>query len=1079
LATLAGGTEGNGPGKTDVDADRLREALDTGLFSSRGLNRLGWAHQTYAEFLAARFLHQHALPTDQLLQLVLHPDGSGKAVPQLRETAAWLASMEPAIFRALAKTDPETLLRSDVAGASFDDRAELVTNLLASFESGDLVEDWGLRQYYARLAHPGLVEPVRPFLQDPTRPTAARLAAVRIVQACKLTIRQADLVSIALDSAAPFALRAQAAAPVADIGDGEGRAALKPLAQGAGDDPEDELKGCALRAGWPCQLTAEELFTALTPPKNRYLTGSYRVFLRSDLLESLQAEDIGVALQWAVRQLPGNVQIDPLGQLASEILVRSLDHLDEPGIADLVAQALQAQCPHSGDIKELTERLQASARTRRLIARAMFPLVASDKHSTFTLVETCVLSAEDVPWLLSELDTTRPEGAQRLLSEAIVWLLNPRDVDAVDKVLRARHSNAFLDAAVHPRIAPVPLDMPTAREMKAQYENWHRHEREATARRPPQLVPDAKAIGGILTTGGAEAFYSIYLLLWSFIQLGTAEKPLAGWSGFEPALRTRILEAARKYLTEYKLDDGDEWWKHSPYPMHVIAASEALSLLCMEAPGMLHALSAHDWAIWARTVVCCPPIGDSEQEGVRGEILRAAYLKSPGAVLRSLGEIIDSENERRGYVYALRHFGGLWSDRIAELLRSKLRNGGLKPGSFRIVMDTLLKHCDTAARELAEEMLHDFPSGGSKRDSATASAQALIDHTADAAWRVVWPVLQADREFGMLVLRGSVWPDHPASVNLAAKLNENQLADLFLWLSAEEPEDDRSDDSAVTPEWAFARWRASLLDNLADRGTPAACVAIRRIISARPESKGLTWYLRKAEDLTRRNTWVPIPPEQLLQLCSDTTKRWIRNGADLIGVLAESLDRLQSLLQGETPAARFLWNELAEEVETGGRAKPVYRPKDESALSDYVKLHLHQDLKERGVIVNREVEIRRSFGGAPGERTDIHVDVAVPAAESNSWERVTVIVEVKGCWNKDLNHAMRTQLAERYMKETECRHGIYLVGWFDCAQWDPADRRRCPKSSIDAARQQFESQAATLSTGGIIVRAVVLNTALR
>ncbi len=38
------------PGPSD---GALKEVLGTGLFSSRGPNRMGWAHQTYAEFLAA------------------------------------------------------------------------------------------------------------------------------------------------------------------------------------------------------------------------------------------------------------------------------------------------------------------------------------------------------------------------------------------------------------------------------------------------------------------------------------------------------------------------------------------------------------------------------------------------------------------------------------------------------------------------------------------------------------------------------------------------------------------------------------------------------------------------------------------------------------------------------------------------------------------------------------------------------------------------------------------------------------------------------------------------------------------
>jgi hypothetical protein len=66
------------------------------------------------------------------------------------------------------------------------------------------------------------------------------------------------------------------------------------------------------------------------------------------------------------------------------------------------------------------------------------------------------------------------------------------------------------------------------------------------------------------------------------------------------------------------------------------------------------------------------------------------------------------------------------------------------------------------------------------------------------------------------------------------------------------------------------------------------------------------------------------------------------------------------------------------------------------------------------------------------------------------------------------------------MKDSECRYGIYLVGWFVCPQWDPDDSRRgaTPKISIQGAQQKFEMQAAELSVGGNLVRALVMNTAL-
>jgi predicted NACHT family NTPase len=65
-----------------VGLSDLKETLSTALFRSRGRQRVGFSHQTYAEYLAARYIVDRRLPTDQVLKLVLHPDGAGKVVPK-------------------------------------------------------------------------------------------------------------------------------------------------------------------------------------------------------------------------------------------------------------------------------------------------------------------------------------------------------------------------------------------------------------------------------------------------------------------------------------------------------------------------------------------------------------------------------------------------------------------------------------------------------------------------------------------------------------------------------------------------------------------------------------------------------------------------------------------------------------------------------------------------------------------------------------------------------------------------------------------------------------------------------------
>jgi hypothetical protein len=92
-----------------------------------------------------------------------------------------------------------------------------------------------------------------------------------------------------------------------------------------------------------------------------------------------------------------------------------------------------------------------------------------------------------------------------------------------------------------------------------------------------------------------------------------------------------------------------------------------------------------------------------------------------------------------------------------------------------------------------------------------------------------------------------------------------------------------------------------------------------------------------------------------------------------------------------------------------------------------------------------------------------------------------VTIEVKGCWNKDLQKALTEQLRDRYLKDASCRHGLYLVGWYRCGQWDGKDRRAkaCRISTLDEARKTFDAQAAAASVGNVSIRSYVLDARLR
>jgi predicted NACHT family NTPase len=144
IRDLCGGRENIDGQEILIDQACIEEVLSiTGLFPSHGAHRMGWAHQTYAEFLAAWYLKERQLNLPQILKLIVHSgDPDNRIVPQLHETVAWLAGMIPEVFREVMKTDPDILLQSDIATADEADKEALVECLLKLHHEEKITYSW-------------------------------------------------------------------------------------------------------------------------------------------------------------------------------------------------------------------------------------------------------------------------------------------------------------------------------------------------------------------------------------------------------------------------------------------------------------------------------------------------------------------------------------------------------------------------------------------------------------------------------------------------------------------------------------------------------------------------------------------------------------------------------------------------------------------------------------------------------------------------------------------------------------------------------------------------------------------------
>jgi predicted NACHT family NTPase len=889
----------------------IEETLDTGLFSGRGKQRLGWAHQTYAEFLAARYLVHHNFSLEDILHLIVHPDDAeGYIVPQLHETAAWLASMRSDVFQILMTREPEVLLRSDVATADVADRERLVAALLERFEREEFLDSQrDLRRNYYKLKHPSLAEQLRPYICNKHLGWLVRRVAIDLAEACEIRELQEDIAAVALDQSDEYWTRVNAARAVVRIGDDVTKARLKPLAmEHAGDDPYGQLKGYGLSAVWPVHLSVEELTSILKPPMSNFF-GSYEQFLSGSFLEQLSMEEIPVALRWVAQQ-PENAyrQDTTLKRLTDTIMLHAWSHIDTPDIADAFAYAALARLRihmdivstansprdiFSGSPDDFLQVISNDHERRRKVLAAVVPLCDNPEHDAVCIVRTGTPLAlpDDLAWLIGWFESSIDQAAQRVLHELIKWVFTRHNPDHLEIAYAASQRNADLATLFNPVFRAVILNSPEAERQKQEYQKELRWQQE---RQQVHLVdpPPAQRIARLL-----EQFEAGNVAAWWRLNMEVTLKPDSeyygnefetdltsqpGWIAADGETRARITTAAHTYLTAADPEDEKWYGTHDIY-RPALAGYRAFALLLREDRSLLLALPAEIWKRWASIIVTFPTKSGIGDERPHQELVQLLYQNAPDKAMMFLLSEIDYQNRKQEYISGLEKFDLCWNDYIAKVLLTKAQDATLNPGCMRSLLAHLLKHEYVAARTYAESLITtSVPEDASTQTRALNAAHVLLEHTEDAAWSTIWPVMQQNAAFGREIMETFVYGDTTASEVFANRLTEREIADLYIWMvqqypPAEDPPEATSRGMspaiAVTRRVSIGWWRDKLRRQLQQRGKPAAVAELQRLVQTFPAIKELKWLLPEARTQALRQTWNPPTPEAIINLAVEPLDR--------------------------------------------------------------------------------------------------------------------------------------------------------------------------------------------------------------
>lgn len=1077
---FTGTEETIGGRKVSVTEAGIEEVIQTALFASHGLQLLGFAHRTYTEFLAAWYIHESKIDPAQALRMVFHPELPGKAVvPLLSETTAWLSAFSPEILQTLLPVEPLLMLRVE-AGAFNDTQRKMLTEfLLEGYDSGRLVDISGRgTPSYAQLAHPGLARQLQPFLEANDKSPAAREAAIEIAGQCRVEELFPPIADIANSPLENERLRITAAAAIWLAERNEFLPELLPLALGeAGDDPHDELKGIALRALWPGHIGLEELLGLLHPPKDPNLYGVYQSFLRHHLTQELAPADLPVVLDWALAQEKGERElIHP--EVIEGILLQAWEHLSGEGVLSRFAELALLRLVRHGEprgyqadqtyLGRLYTSAENTAKRRRLAMEIIGRM--TDKRDAWLLTaypNRALLNPEDCGWIGAQIREERPPLQRQLLSDALFYLLDRTVREDVDNAFRIWEEFPEEAALLGRHFEAVSLDDEAA--------NWLRKRHASDALRAAHPEPSSEEVQQRAVIGAhneLERFEAGDLDGWwrfnfhmltegglrdNEFRFDLAELP--NWQLLGASFRDRALDAALKYLTEY--DPNLEIWDGadiSSRPM--MAGLRAMFLLYFERPEAIRTTTRQTWSAWCPLLLAFPLSSGKRGDEARAALLQIAHKYAPEQIRTWLDRILRQQDRGAGALTALRYAGSLADTAIDEILIANLREEDLETGPFGEILRLLMKRGNLQGRALALAAL-DSPSTDLEKRRAMVAVGALIEHTADAAWEELWPLVSAQPELAQRVALSLDTNIGRMARLLNEKLSENSVGELYEWLEKQfPPEEDNLDPGVhdVTPRERVAELRGSLISTLAGRGTPAAFEVISRLARARPDQEGFRNLRERSRLAMLTRTWVPPKPAEVREVLRRADARWVRSGVELLDLIVEALERLnQELGEGR---GQFLWNER----------KRALRPKEELALSDYIYFYLRDHLPP--LAIGREVQVTRRPGSPKGKASDLQVT----ALDPENGVKLEAILEVKGCWNDDLDTSMKDQLLDDYMLTKAIPNGLYVVGHYTSDKWEESDRRMevCERRSATEIRELLEAQARELSGPETRVGVVVL-----
>jgi hypothetical protein len=1040
ISEIAIGYESVDSASFQVTDSVVLETLQTGLFTSRGEDRFGFGHQTFAECLAAQYLER--IPVIQVRQLLCQrDDGEQHVVPQLAQSAAWLAGGHQTFFRHLLDTEPEVLLRTDLTDVNSSFKAKLVDALIERVRCEEAFDDRGSARFYSALNHPGIAAQLATVIQDKNCHFVLRRMAIRIAGACKTAELTSLLIKVLQDPSEEYALKRFAASALADLIPLQRLSDLVPFAAKIDGDEDEEIRGAVLKTLIPRLWKVRDALPYLSAPQNPNHFGSYWMLLRCHVPSVIQDPDIEPLLQATSEWKHCFDSLSWFNKIADKTFVNALSRLNNTAVADRFVKAWLAKSrehvlPGQRKESELVKVLEDDTEIRRGALAAILNSPHTTPEDAKRIIRHPLVTLTDLGCFLTTLPEV-PKNRREIWAAATaryvhsVGLTHDWDLflETLEAVPELRCNFEWLRAW--------DLDEPLAKRERG---DWLKQKELAKQFKENQELPDPeiliedwlkKAAGG-----DANAWLAVSNLIFQepgdhYYTVRPDITDSCGWKSAGELRRTEIAKLARQFLIKCSDIRGDE----SSRTRFSEAGYLAIGLLRQQiaTDNELRKSVCEKWLLAILDFQNLVPEWHQE-------MLALAYGLDPNVCLHKLYNEWIEDPQRHAFMRLARDFKKCWDRKLSELM---LLAFGTSTPQMADEIIQLLATVDIDSAELcvATALQRVGTSVTSKNEFLVSVLSSGICFLPTRVWPLVWPIVNNNDELAKIVFLRVGHHYGFDSGGVGMHLTPRQISDLYCLLVKLFPpaEDPPQEGGTVTPRLSVRHMRDGQLQVLTTMATDDSCRELLRLAAIFPNERlWLRWRYRECLTAKRRRLWTSLTPKEILKLIEQPSHRIVCDEDDLVEVVMESLDRLQeNLTRTQNPQVGDLWN-----YQGRGTSRHSFCPKDEEDISGKIAGWLQTDLgRASGVILNREVQPRR------GQKTDVLVDAIADANKGK--QRVTIVIEVKGCWNPEVTTAIQTQLVDNYLQTNGWTRGIYLVGWFLCQRWD--DPKRPQKSCLAAS----------------------------